>query len=210
MEKAIGISGALFLVVIICALVSRSRRDAVANWLSENPFRIWLFVFGLLGYNAFVSLLANAFRVEALMAQALYFFVPTAAIFSYSLTHPPNVKNGFVPLFVILSLWLPVEMRIMMKKMEIGGVGYPYVAACAVIYGMITLTMTSRHDLALDLVFPRVKNWLSRGACWLTAPLWLPVQSFLKNWRAIGGRVFFVGGVHDSADAVGRLHQAWN
>jgi hypothetical protein len=188
MEKAIGIGGAFFLVVMICVFVKNSNREKVVSWLSGNPIRIWALVASLLAYNSLIALVAGSFNVDLVIYQAVYFFVPTAVVFTYSLTPFAKEKANYLPLFVILALWLPIELRLMMKKMEIGGVGYPYVAACAVIYGLLMLSFISKHDIALELSFPKSKRWLARCGYWLAAPFWVPVQASSRTGNPSAAR----------------------
>ncbi len=186
MTKIIGFVGAFALASVVCVIAKANVRNAVVMGYEKKPLKAWGPVLMLLAYIGGFMALAKTATSDSLIMLALYFFVPVVAVFTHSLTPFAWEKSNFLALFVLLALWIPVETRLVLKVVDVGGMKYPYIALSAIIVGLMMLTWKGKRELSLDWSFPKGSGPKTKFLLSLILPLWIPLQSFWTSRKTIG------------------------
>lgn len=151
MKIAIAIVGTVILLVFIVLLVKKSVREKIAQWFLNSPSRIWLLPALFLAYYALFTNIIGVWNPELFRRLAFYFLLPTTVL--YIVGHRYG-KLGWLELFIVLLMWIPVEMRWVLRGLKVAGsdfkFNYPFVVYMAIIYCLIVFTGWRKIDFQLD------------------------------------------------------------
>mgnify|MGYP001557890894 CR=1 FL=1 len=153
-ESILGLVGIAFFQVLILSLISQKRREKVADWFSDG-WRIFFLPLIFLTINLSLNLLVGNFYWQNFNRLVLYFGIPTVILYFAGQRKYPL---GWIELLVILCLWMPVELRLILKGWKTGGISYPFVAYSAILYSLIVFTGLRKLDFQL--------SWRTKKSDW--------------------------------------------
>jgi len=163
MTVAVGIIGALVLVVAYLVTIKQAFRERLGGWLAQKPARIWLLPCSVLVYYTVVASASGLWSAVALGVLAVYLGVPTMVAY---VTGPKSDeaisgRDLAINLCVLLWIWLPIEVDVVPVKWLHVSIDsgtprlYPLGIYAVVIYSLVVLTSWRRFDMHCDLSFKK-------------------------------------------------------
>lgn len=179
MGHAVIITGTLILMAVIVCLIKQNIREKVAAWFSEKSYRIWFLPLMFLAYYSILTLSVNQWQLDLFFGLALYFGFPTLILFLRGRDSGPA---NFFDFLIVLSLWLPVELRLIQKGWVMVSVGehslkYPLSVFTAVVYALIVFTGWRKIKLKCDWSL-KLSDWKRIGLVFLIiAAIIIPIAA---------------------------------
>lgn len=144
-----GLICTLATVGFIVALVPERRREKVSDWFSGKSWRLGLIPGAILLLNLIITTVSGKWNPELFGRLLIYLVLPTLLI-AWVGRRKVGQPLGFTEILFILLLWIPVELRFILKSWEAVGMKYPLTAYTVIVFALIVMTGWRRLPLNLD------------------------------------------------------------